>query len=79
MTPNVHEIYDIGVPYAGTYVEILNSDKAIYFGSDQYNGLPLKAVKGQKNQFEYFIKPKLGPLSGMVFIHQKRTDRKSVV
>ena len=76
MTPNVHEIYDIGVPYAGTYVEILNSDKAIYFGSDQYNGLPLKAGKGQKNQFEYFIKPKLCPLSGIEFIHQKRTSKK---
>lgn len=76
MTPNVHEFYEIGVPYAGTYVEILNSDKAIYFGSDQYNGLPLKAMKGQKNQFGYFIKPKLGPLSGMVFIHQKRVNKK---
>jgi len=76
MTPNVHEFYEIGVPFAGTYHEILNSDKAIYFGSDQYNGLPLKAIKGQKNQFEYVIKPKLGPLSGMIFVHHKRTTKK---
>ena len=72
MTPNVHEFYEIGVPHAGSYVEILNSDKDIYFGSNQFNGLTLKAIKGQKNQFSYFIKPKLGPLSGMIFKYQKK-------
>jgi 1,4-alpha-glucan branching enzyme len=71
MTPNVHEFYEIGVPKAGRYEEILNSDKNIYFGSDQYNGTQMKSIKGKKNQFEYFIKPKLGPLSGMIFIHKK--------
>jgi 1,4-alpha-glucan branching enzyme len=71
MTPNVHEFYEIGVPKAGRYEEILNSDKNIYFGSDQYNGTQMKTIKGKKNQFEYFIKPKLGPLSGMIFIHKK--------
>lgn len=74
MTPNVHEFYEIGVPELGSYEEIINSDKAIYFGSDQYNGLPLQAIKGNKNQFEQFIKPKLGPLSGMIFIHKKQTQ-----
>jgi len=71
MTPNVHEFYEIGVPKAGVYEEILNSDKSIYFGSDQFNGVPLKAIKGQKNQFPYYIKPKLGPLSGMIFMLKK--------
>ena len=72
MTPNVHETYEIGVPSSGDYEELINSDKAIYFGSDQYNGVPLKAIKGEKNQFKYFIKPKLGPLSAMVFKHIKK-------
>ncbi len=67
MTPNVHEFYEIGVPFEGIYEEILNSDKEIYFGSGQYNGLPIKAIKGNKNQFPYYIKPKIGPLSGMIF------------
>ena len=71
MTPNVHEFYEIGVPYAGRYEELLNSDKEIYFGSNQFNGVQLKTVKGQKNQFNYFIKPKIGPLTGMIFIHKK--------
>lgn len=71
MTPNVHETYEVGVPFAGHYVELLNSDKDIYFGSNQYNGVPLKSEKSKKNQFEYIIKPKLGPLSGMIFKYQK--------
>ncbi len=71
MTPNVHESYEIGVPFAGIYEELLNSDKEIYFGSDQFNGVPLKAVKGKKNQFDFIIKPKLGPLSGMILRYKK--------
>jgi len=71
MTPNVHESYEVGVPYPGSYVELINSDKAIYFGSDLYNGLPLKAYKGKKNQFDYYIKPKLGPLSGIILRYKK--------
>ena len=71
MTPNVHESYEIGVPYKGLYEEILNSDKEIYFGSNQFNGKALKAVKGKKNQFEYFIRPKIGPLTGIILRHKK--------
>ncbi len=71
MTPNVHQTYEIGVPHRGTWVEILNSDKEIYFGSDQYNGTSLKTIKMDKNQFKYVIKPKLGPLTGMIFKYQK--------
>lgn len=71
MTPNTHESYEIGVPYAGNYIELINSDKAIYFGSDKYNGSAIEAQRKQKNQFDYLIKPKLGPLAGMIFIHKK--------
>jgi len=72
MTPNVHEFYEIGVPHYGTYEELLNSDKEIYFGSDLYNGQPLKTVKQDKNQFNYIIKPTLGPLSGIILRHVKK-------
>ncbi|MBU1141775.1 MAG: alpha amylase C-terminal domain-containing protein, partial [Firmicutes bacterium] len=71
MTPNFHESYEVGVPYFGTYEEVINSDKKIYFGSDQYNGVPLTAQKGKRNQFDFFIKPKLGPLSGVVLKYKK--------
>ena len=49
MTPNVHHTYEIGVPRAGRYQEILNSDKEIYHGSNQYNGTQLYTTKGQRN------------------------------
>jgi len=71
MTPNVHEFYEIGVPYPGVYEELINSDKEVYFGSGLYNGLPLKTFKGKKNQFEYYIKPQLGPLTGIILRHKK--------
>ena len=40
MTPNYYEQYDIGCYHEGTYDEILNSDRDIYGGWNQYNGLP---------------------------------------
>ena len=50
MTPNYYENYDIGINQKGTYIEILNSDKDVYSGNNQYNGLPLKtALYGPEN------------------------------
>jgi len=72
MTPNVHQTYEVGVPFAGMYEEVINSDKNIYFGSNQYNGVPLKSIKGDKQQFSQYITPKLGPLSGMIFKYIKK-------
>ncbi|MFA7423202.1 MAG: 1,4-alpha-glucan branching protein GlgB [Acholeplasmataceae bacterium] len=71
MTPNVHHTYEIGVPRAGRYQEILNSDKEIYHGSNQYNGTQLYTTKGQRNGFKYYIKPKLGPLAGIILQFKK--------
>lgn len=71
MTPNVHESYEIGVPHSGIYEELINSDKEIYFGSGLYNGLPLKTFKGKRGQFEYYIKPQLGPLTGIILRYKK--------
>lgn len=78
MTPNVHEFYEIGVPKPGIYEEILSSDKEIYYGSNQYNGLPLNSIKGKKGPFDHYIKPKLGPLSASIFIYKnaEKEDKK---
>ncbi len=38
MTPNYYENYEIGVTREGTYVEIFNSDKDVYGGTNAYNG-----------------------------------------
>jgi 1,4-alpha-glucan branching enzyme len=37
MTPVVREDYLIGVPYEGTYLEVLNTDSGIYGGSGKGN------------------------------------------
>ena len=52
MTPNWYEHYDIGVYHEGTYDEIFNSDKDVYGGWNQYNGLPavVENVPGPENR-----------------------------
>ena len=42
MTPNYYEYYEIGVNKPGKYYEIFNSDKDVYGGSNQYNGLEVE-------------------------------------
>ncbi len=71
MTPNVHHTYDIGVPRAGRYQEILNSDKSIYHGSNQFNGTQLYTKKGERNGFKYYIQPKIGPFAGVILNFKK--------
>jgi 1,4-alpha-glucan branching enzyme len=67
MTSIVHKNYHLGVPYAGSYCEILNSDKDIYFGSNQYNGVNLNTIVGTRNNQEQYIDINLGPLTGIIF------------
>ncbi len=72
MTPNVHESYEIGVPYEGEYIELINSDRKSYGGNDHINTKALQTKKGQRKDFDYYIKPKLGPLSAMIFKYNKK-------
>jgi len=44
MTGNYYNDYDIGVTREGTYEEIFNSDKDVYGGWNQYNGLPVTTI-----------------------------------
>lgn len=44
MTGNYYNDYDIGVTRDGTYEEIFNSDKDVYGGWNQYNGLPVTTI-----------------------------------
>lgn len=66
MTPNFYEAYEIGVPFEGEFEEILNSDKDIYAGFNQYNGLNIKTVNEQRGNFDHHIKIKLGSLTALV-------------
>lgn len=59
MTPNYYPSYDIGVNTNGEYVELLNTDKDIYGGSNAYNGLALISTKTGPYNKPYKISVKL--------------------
>lgn len=67
MTPNYYENYDVGVMVKGKYVEIFNSDKDIYGGDNQYNGLPVRAdINGPEGR-PYHITIKVPSFGAMIF------------
>ena len=72
LTPNSYLDYRVGVPYEGTYTELINSDKAEYGGSNLYNGLPLETEKVFSHNKENSIRIVLAPLSVTVFKCKKR-------
>ncbi len=73
-TPVVHPDYRIGVPVAGTYEEIFNSDMEAYGGSNQYNGLPLKTEEEEWHGQPYMLRMIVPPLATVV-IKLKRKAR----
>ena len=71
MTPNRYDYYEIGVPYRGKYIEIINSDRDIYSGENHFNKAPLKTYLEPRNNNPYHIKIKLGSLSGLILRYEK--------
>jgi 1,4-alpha-glucan branching enzyme len=67
MTPVERPDYTFGVPKAGFYKEIFNSDAEIYGGSGKGNLGGKKAEKKNHQQWEYKIKVTLPPLGMNVF------------
>lgn len=68
MTPNYYEEYDIGLSTPGLYEEIFNSDKDVYGGWNQYNGLPLEHnnYMGPEHR-PYSLTIKLASFGAMIF------------
>ena len=67
MTPNFYEHYDIGVNKEGIYEEIFNSDKDVYSGANQYNGLPVKTEDFGPFNKPYRINIKIASFGAMIF------------
>lgn len=65
-----HEKYDIGVPLAGQYKEIINSDSKSFGGEGRTNPRAKKAVKKACDNREHSITIKLAPLSVAVFSYE---------
>ena len=76
-TPVPHENFRIGVPKAGTYAEILNSNEAEYQGTGHLlNPQPIKADKQEWDGRDYSIGFHLPPLGIVVFAYQKTAGKK---
>ncbi len=81
-TPKTMEQYELGVPTAGVWKEIFNSDNAIYGGSNQLNNDEIKTTDNEKHQRQQSLSIKIAPLSTMVFecikVEKKKIVKKSV-
>jgi 1,4-alpha-glucan branching enzyme len=65
-TPVPRERYRLGVPAAGRYREILNSDSEYYGGSNLGNPLPIEARHTPMHGLPYSIELTLPPLAGVI-------------
>jgi 1,4-alpha-glucan branching enzyme len=66
MTPVPREGYCVGVPKAGFYKELLNSDASLYGGTDVGNAGGVKSKKGSMHGMEQSIELTLPPLGMLV-------------
>ena len=71
MTPNFYWDYDIGVPYEGDYEEIMNTDKAIYSGWNQYNPVPLKTSGAGCHNQKFKLTIKIPSFGALFLCHKK--------
>jgi len=71
MTPVVRPDYRLGVPFAGRWREIFNTDAAAYGGNNIGNGgQSLEAGRGHYHGREQFLEVTLPPLGALVFRHE---------
>ena len=66
MTPNYYENYDVGVNNAGEWFELFNSDKDVYGGNNQYNGLNVSTYPGGPENRPYHVTIKLGSYAALI-------------
>ena len=76
MTPNYYESYDIGTYDEGEYEEIFNSDKDVYGGNNQYNGLTLiSAGEGGPESRPHRMSIKLGGFCACFFLRKQSKEK----
>ena len=66
MTPNYYEYYDVGVIHEGEWTELFNSDKDVYGGNNQYNGLNMNTYPGGPENRPYHVTIKLGSYAALI-------------
>ena len=70
LTPSPHYDYKVGVPYAGYYVESLNTDSVQYGGSNIGNQGGLNTLAQDYNGQPCHLSLTLPPLSTLIFIKE---------
>ncbi|MBX2875954.1 MAG: 1,4-alpha-glucan branching protein GlgB [Saprospiraceae bacterium] len=78
-TPVVREGYKVGIPFKGTYKEVLNSNEESYGGSGDHTDNKLKSTQGTWHGRPHFLQLTLPPLSVVVLEKVKRATRKKAV
>jgi len=68
MLENSYENYEVGVPYAGEYLELINSEKDIYGGCNMCNYQPVSSYPKNIHHQQQAIKIRIAPFSAMIFI-----------
>lgn len=71
MTPNFYNFYDIGVNRPGIYEEIFNSDKDVYGGKNQYNGLPIQTSDYGPFNTPHKLTIKIASFGAMIFKYKE--------
>ena len=67
MTPNEYRGYRIGVPFEGTYVEEINSEKDIYCGCNMCNYVPIRSQKEWSHNLPDSIDITIAPYAAIIF------------
>ncbi|MEG1461761.1 1,4-alpha-glucan branching protein GlgB [Anaerorhabdus sp.] len=73
MTPVALEEFKLGVPYKGTYTELINSERDIYDGCNMCNFKPIRSKKDKMNNLENSIHVRLAPFGGIILRFDKTT------
>ena len=67
MTTNYYESFAIPLMEMGTYEEIFNSDKDVYGGDNQFNGLPVDSEPGSFEGLPAHMNIKIASLGACIF------------
>ncbi|MDO4197530.1 MAG: 1,4-alpha-glucan branching protein GlgB [Erysipelotrichaceae bacterium] len=68
MKPISYTKYRIGVPFKGTYVEVINSEKDIYDGCNMCNFTPITSKRVKAHNMNNSIEIDLAPYAGVMFM-----------
>ena len=75
MTPIARPQFKLKVPYKGSYMELINSEKDIYGGCNMCNFKPVQSKYDRKAKQDNIIID-IAPFGGVMFICKKRKERK---